>query len=87
VDGSVDAHIEYAHPLTEKFRFHVGADLFNIANSKTQLIINQSEDVTFGQSNPDFKKPTNVVGPFGYQGRDSGFQRPFYARMMVKLEF
>jgi len=87
VDGSVDAHIEYAHPLTEKFRLRLGADLFNIADSTRQLIINQNEDVSFGVPNVDFKKPTNVVGPFSYNGRDSGFQRPFYARFMVKVEF
>jgi hypothetical protein len=87
VDGTVDAHVEYARPLTEKFRLRLGGDFFNIANSTRQLIINQNEDVSFGVPNVDFKKPTNLVGPFSYQGRDSGFQRPFYARFMVKFEF
>jgi outer membrane receptor for ferrienterochelin and colicin len=87
VEGQVDLHTEYVHALTEKFRLHVGADLFNIANSKTQLTIDQNEDLTFGVANVDFMKPSTVGGLLTYQFRDSGFQRPFYARMMVKLEF
>jgi len=79
--GQVDAHIEYAHPLTEKFRLRLGADLFNIANSKTLQMIDQNEDTQFGVANVDFLKPNNLVG------RDSAFQRPFYGRFMVKFEF
>jgi hypothetical protein len=79
--GQVDAHIEYAHALTEKFRLRLGADLFNIANSKTLQMIDQNEDTQFGVANVDFLKPNNLVG------RDSAFQRPFYGRFMVKFEF
>ena len=90
VDGSVDLHAEYAHPLTERTRLRLGVDLFNVANSKTLMYINQAEDVTFGVPNVDFKKPTSIGGNSNgltYQLRDTGFQRPFYARMMVKFEF
>jgi hypothetical protein len=45
------------------------------------LAIDQNEDTTFGVKNVDFKKPTN------YSGRGTAFQRPFYARFMVKFEF
>jgi hypothetical protein len=79
--GSVDVKAEYAHALTEKTRLRIGADLFNIANSKTLLAIDQNEDTTFGVKNVDFQKPTN------YSGRGTAFQRPFYARFMVKFEF
>jgi hypothetical protein len=72
---------EYAHAITEKTRLRIGADLFNIANSKTLLAIDQNEDQTFGVKNVDFQKPTN------YSGRGTAFQRPFYARFMVKFEF
>jgi len=87
LDGAVDAHLEYAHALTEKTRIRLGADLFNIANSKRQLFINQNEDLSFGVPNADFKKPATVGELLTYQFRDSGFQRPFYARFMVKFEF
>ncbi len=81
VTGQVDFHAEYAHSLTEKTRLRFGADLFNIANSKTQLFINQNEDVQFGIPNQDFQKPAS------YSTRDGAFQRPFYGRLMVKFEF
>jgi hypothetical protein len=81
VQGEVDFHAEYAHALTERTRIRLGADLFNIANSKTQLNINQDEDIQFGVPNLDFQKPGS------YAGRDTAFQRPFYARLMVKFEF
>jgi hypothetical protein len=87
VDGQVDMHAEYVHSLTERTRIRFGADLFNIANSKTQLLIDQNEDLSFGVPNADFKKPTTVGELLTYQFRDSGFQRPFYARFMVKFEF
>jgi TonB dependent receptor len=79
--GSVDLHAEYAHPLTERTRIRFGADLFNIANAKRALIIDQNQDVTFGVPNLDYLK--------GFQAARnvSGYQRPFYARLMVKFEF
>lgn len=81
VTGQVDIKAEYAHALTEKTRLRLGADLFNIANSKTLLAIDQNEDLSYLNPNIDFQKPTN------YSGRGTAFQRPFYARFMVKLEF
>jgi len=79
--GSVDVKAEYAHSITEKTRLRVGADLFNIANSKTNLLIDQNEDQTFGVPNVDFQKPSQ------WARGNPGFQRPFYARFMVKFEF
>jgi hypothetical protein len=79
--GSVDMHAEYGRSITEKTRLRVGADLFNIANSRRQLILDQNADVTFGTPNLDFLK--------GYQNARSiaGYQRPFNARFSVKFEF
>ncbi len=81
VSGAVDLHAEYARAISEKWRVKLGSDLFNIANSKTQLIIDQNADVTFGTPNVDFQK--------GYQNARNipGYQRPFYARFSVKFEF
>jgi hypothetical protein len=81
VTGQVDLHAEYTHSVTEKTRLRFGADMFNLANSKTLLAIDQNEDIGFGNGNVDFQKPTN------YSGRSTAFQRPFYARFMVKFEF
>jgi hypothetical protein len=79
--GTVDAHIEYAHPLTERTSFHIGVDLFNIANARRNTFVNQDEDLSFGVANADFLKPTNqaVLG--------DGFQTPFSMRVMMKFVF
>jgi hypothetical protein len=79
--GQVDAHLEYSHPVTEKTSLQFGADLFNIANSKRQLFVDQNEDLQFGQRNVDFQKPANqaVLG--------DGFMSPFSARLSVKFVF
>jgi hypothetical protein len=79
--GTVDAHIEYAHPLTERTSFHIGVDLFNIANARRNTFVNQDEDLSFGVANADFLKPSNqaVLG--------DGFQTPFSMRVMMKFVF
>jgi hypothetical protein len=80
--GGVDVHAEYAHAITEKTRLRAGIDLFNIANSRRLVAIDQNEDLQYLTPNVDFQKPANYGG-----ARDSAFQRPFYARFMVKFEF
>jgi hypothetical protein len=79
--GTVDAHLDYMHPITERTNFHIGMDLFNIANSKRNTFFNQNEDLSFGVSNLDFLKPNNqaVLG--------DAFQAPFSMRVMLKFVF
>lgn len=86
VTGTVDLHADYPFSITERMKLRVGVDVFNIANARRQLRIDQNEDASFGTPNVDFKKPV---------GRGSvitglstpGFQRPLYARLMVRFEF
>lgn len=72
--GGVDLHIGYPVRLTERLKLNLGMDLFNIANRKTILQYDQNEDASFGVPNVDFKTPIQ-------------FQRPFYARAMLRLVF
>jgi hypothetical protein len=81
--GYGDIHTDYLIKLGERQNLHFGADLFNVANQKTQLRIDQNEDRSFGVPNADFLKP---VGS-GNIGVQPGFQRPFYARLNVRWEF
>jgi hypothetical protein len=81
--GQADVHAEYQWRLNEKHSIHFGADLFNITNQKTQLRVDQNEDRSFLVKNADFLKPTQGTG----YSPQIGFQRPFYARMMVKWVF
>ncbi|HET7186359.1 MAG TPA: hypothetical protein VFI82_16880, partial [Terriglobales bacterium] len=76
VNGQVDLHAEYPFHITEKSRLKIGADLFNLANSKTILTVDQFNalsNLPVG-SNKDFQTPNT-------------FQAPFYARFSVRWEF
>jgi hypothetical protein len=85
--GSVDYHMDYPIRITEGTRLRLGADLFNLANSKTQLRVDQLAQRSAGVPNADFGKPTGV-GPSGVNGNTNpGYERPFYARFSVKFEF
>lgn len=76
VSGGVDFKMDYPFKVTEKSTLKLGADLFNLANSKTVLFIDQNNALSAQPvgSNLDFKKPVY-------------FQAPFYARFSVRWEF
>jgi hypothetical protein len=76
--GQVDVHLDYAFGVTEKSKIRFGMDMFNIANMKRVTRVDEFEDRSFGVPNFDFKA---IAGTY------SGYQRPFYARLMVKWEF
>jgi hypothetical protein len=84
--GTVDLHADYPISISERMKIRLGMDLFNIANARRQLRIDQNEDASFGTPNVDFLKPvgrgTVITGL-----STPGFQRPFYARYSVRFEF
>ncbi len=85
--GTADLKLDYPVRITEGSRLHLAADLFNVANTKTQLRVDQLAQRSFGVPNADFGKPTGV-GPSAILGNTNpGYLRPFYARFSVKLEF
>jgi len=67
-------NLDYPIPITETVQFRVGADFFNIANSKRITRVREFEDLTFGVPDIDFRTPR-------------AFQRPFSARVGLRLEF
>jgi hypothetical protein len=79
--GTVDAHLDYMHAITERTNFHIGIDLFNIANARRKTFVDQNEDVAFGTKNVDFLKPNNITA------LGDGFQAPFSARLSLKFVF
>jgi len=81
--GEGDIHAEYMVKLSEKHSLHFGADLFNVANQKTQLRVDQLHDASLGTPNFDFKHPRGN----GNIGVPPAFQRPFNARLNVKWVF
>jgi hypothetical protein len=81
--GYGDVHTDYMVKLGERHSLHLGADLFNIANQKTQLRVDQFQDASLGTPNFDFLKP---VGS-GNIGVPPAYQRPFNARLFVRWVF
>jgi hypothetical protein len=85
--GSVDGHLDYPIRISEGKRLRLMADLFNISNLRTQLRVDQFAQRSAGVPNADFSKPTGN-GPSAVNGNTNpGYERPFYARFGVKLEF
>jgi len=82
-NGEGDLHTEYKIKVGEKAALQFGADLFNLANQKTQLREDEFQDASLGTPNVDFKKP---VGS-GILGVPPAFQRPFNARLFAKWVF
>jgi hypothetical protein len=81
--GNLDFHGDYVMKITEKAHLRFGVDLFNIANTKRILFVNQNIDLGFGTTNLDFLKPTNQTAT----GRNDAIQSPFNARLFFRLEF
>ena len=83
--GSVSFHADYLWSMTERFHLRFGADLFNVANTRRIINIDQNIDLTFGVPNADFLKPSNLTNTIWTQG--NGIQSPFNARLFARLEF
>jgi hypothetical protein len=81
--GEGDVHAEYTVKVGENQSVHFGADLFNVANQKTQLRVDQFQDASLNNPNFDFKRPVGT----GSLGVPPAYQRPFNARLMVKWIF
>ena len=81
--GEGDLHAEYTWKLGESQAIHFGSDMFNIANQKTQLRVDQFQDASLNNPNLDFLHP---VGS-GNIGVSTAYQRPFNARVFVKWIF
>jgi hypothetical protein len=81
--GFVNFHADYLWSMTERFKLRFGTDLFNIANTKRILFINQTDSLQFGVPNADFLKPGVVTTGLAADG----IQSPFNARIFARLEF
>jgi hypothetical protein len=80
---SLDMHTDYSLGLGEKFHLKLAFDAFNVANSKAILYDNQNIDTGF-QAAPDLTGP-NFANKT--RGTPTTFQRPFYGRGSVRIEF
>jgi hypothetical protein len=81
--GNVNFHADYLWSMTERFKLRFGTDLFNIANTKRILLLDQRDSLQFGVPDADFLKPT--VQTIGLNA--DGIQSPFNARIFARIEF
>jgi hypothetical protein len=83
--GQVNLHVDYLWNMTERFHLRLGADLFNLANTKRIEYINEADSLKFGIPNADFQKPAIILGSNPTDA--SGIQAPFNCRLFMRLEF
>ena len=70
----LDLHSSYPVPVGEKFKLILTFDAFNVTNSRSLTSVDQDIDLGFGSPNEDYLKPLE-------------FQRAFYGRGSIKLQF
>jgi len=87
VTGTVDVHLDYPWRISETKSLHFEVDMLNIADTRTNLLVNQNEDLSFGNKNHDFGGlGTSYANAAGSQ-LVQGFLQPFSARFHVAFNF
>ncbi|HEX5085062.1 MAG TPA: hypothetical protein VFY40_23745, partial [Blastocatellia bacterium] len=78
----LDLHADYKIPLTERWRFTLVGDFFNVTNNQQLRLPDMFRESTANQINPDFLKP-------GIAATDltRGYYLPFNMRLGLRLEF
>jgi hypothetical protein len=79
----LDGHMDYSLALGDRFHLKAAFDAFNIADWR--LIVNKNQNIDTG-----FQAAPDITGPIFQtktQGTPTEFQRPFYGRGTVRLEF
>ncbi len=76
----LDMHTEYSVPVKEKYTVKLGMDMFNVTNSQFE-----TSRVQYTQTaSPAVGAVPNLNVDYG---RPTGFQTPFYARAVIRVEF
>jgi hypothetical protein len=81
VSTDVNLHVDYTWKLNDRVRVRPILDIFNLFNQKKELRRDQFIEFGPGLPNADFRQPRTENYPY------YPFQRPFYARFAVRLEF
>jgi hypothetical protein len=78
----LDLHSDYTWRLTERWKFTLVGDFFNVTNNRAIRLFDQFRESQAGQSNPDFLKPFATSTQLSL-----GYHTPFNMRLGLKLEF
>jgi hypothetical protein len=76
----IDVHLDYTIKLKEKLALKLVGDMFNVANQRRTLYVDQWLELSSGTNNPDFLKPAANI-------YSNPYQTPRYTRVAVRLEF
>ncbi|MGO9641643.1 MAG: carboxypeptidase regulatory-like domain-containing protein [Candidatus Acidiferrales bacterium] len=74
ITGVINGMVQYPISFGERYKLKLQMDVFNIADTRRSILINQNVDLEFGELNGNFKTP-------------STFTVPFSARATVLFEF
>ena len=77
----LDLHADYPFKFSERFTMKFVTDFFNVTNNRAIRLPDQNRQLTVGQENVDFMKPSS--GGFGTRG----YYLPFNMRFGLKLDF
>ncbi len=77
----LDLHADYPFKLSERFSLKLVTDFFNVTNNRAIRLPDQNRQLTVGQENVDFSKPSSA----GFGTR--GYHLPFNMRFGLKLDF
>src|SRR5262245_32058855 len=77
----LDLHADYPFKLSERFTMKFVTDFFNVTNNRAIRLPDQNRQLTVGQENVDFMKPSSA----GFGTR--GYYLPFNMRFGLKLDF
>jgi len=64
ITGVINALIQYPISLGERYKLKLEADLFNIANTRRTILIDQDVDLEFQELNGNFMLPKTFITPF-----------------------
>jgi hypothetical protein len=76
--------MSYPIRFGDQFRLRLALDMFNLANFKRVLAVNEDYEDAPGVLNPDFLTPGSANNP---DTPLTAFQRPFNMRFSLRFEF
>ena len=82
--NTIDFHMSYPIRFGDAARLRLALDMFNVANFKRVLAVNEDYEDAPGVMNPDFLTPGSANNP---DTPLTAFQRPFNLRFSLRFEF
>ncbi|NLI48567.1 MAG: TonB-dependent receptor [Acidobacteria bacterium] len=82
--NAIDVHFGYPISFGDNYRLHFALDIFNLANFKRVIAVNEDYEDAPGVLNVDYLSPGSANNP---DTPLTAFQRPFNMRFSLRFEF